>query len=251
MGEEYVTGSVKLKLFGEPVEMEMTVPANPVKVRKMLPIFQTMTNSFIEIGETQAIARGEQISCRKGCAACCRQVIPIPEIEAYHLRDLVENLPEPRRSEIKTRFTAGIERLAAKDWFERMKHYGTMSYQERVAIAMEYFQENIACPFLEDESCSIHPSRPLICREYLVTSPAENCGSSSALTVHTVKLPVEISFVMRQFNRYEKFIPMIAALEFASQVPEDETEKPGTEWMRDFFTYLMEQENSKTDSEST
>jgi Fe-S-cluster containining protein len=32
------------------------------------------------------------------------------------------------------------------------------------------------CPFLEDESCSIHPDRPLVCREYLVTSPAELCA---------------------------------------------------------------------------
>ncbi|HEY5241787.1 MAG TPA: YkgJ family cysteine cluster protein [Polyangiaceae bacterium] len=30
--------------------------------------------------------------------------------------------------------------------------------------------ETVSCPFLEEESCSIHPDRPPICREYLVTS---------------------------------------------------------------------------------
>ncbi len=42
--------------------------------------------------------------------------------------------------------------------------------------ARRYFHLGIACPFLEDESCSIHADRPISCREYLVTSPAVNCA---------------------------------------------------------------------------
>jgi hypothetical protein len=35
---------------------------------------------------------------------------------------------------------------------------------------VRYFLQGVACPFLEAESCGIHPDRPLACREYLVTS---------------------------------------------------------------------------------
>ena len=51
----------------------------------------------------------------------------------------------------------------------------TGTAEERTELAYEYFKHGIACPFLEDESCSIHPDRPMACREYLVSSPAENC----------------------------------------------------------------------------
>ena len=45
------------------------------------------------------------------------------------------------------------------------------------------------CPFLEDESCSIHPERPLVCREYLVTSPAELCAGPKQEGVTPVAVP--------------------------------------------------------------
>jgi Fe-S-cluster containining protein len=165
-------------------------------------------------------------------------------MEAYHIRDLVEALPEPRRAEVKKKFADGFEHFFENGWFERMNEYGKMSYEKRVETVMEYFYEGIACPFLEEESCSIHLSRPLICREYLVTSPPENCGSPSATTVKMLKLPVKVSESVRQFNRTEHFVPMIAALAFAAKFPEDDTEKPGTEWMGEFFTHLAGQESS-------
>ena len=45
------------------------------------------------------------------------------------------------------------------------------------------------CPFLEEESCSIHPDRPLVCREYLVTSPAELCAGPTQEGVTPVAVP--------------------------------------------------------------
>ena len=47
----------------------------------------------------------------------------------------------------------------------------------------------VPCPFLEDESCSIHPERPLVCREYLVTSPAALCAGPTQEGVTPVAVP--------------------------------------------------------------
>ena len=46
---EWITGQVKISIGGVPVEMEMTVPAKPVKPQRMLPVFQKISNSFVII----------------------------------------------------------------------------------------------------------------------------------------------------------------------------------------------------------
>ena len=44
-------------------------------------------------------------------------------------------------------------------------------------LSKRYFSLRIACPFLDDESCSIHETAPLVCREFHVSSPPERCKS--------------------------------------------------------------------------
>ena len=55
---EWITGKVTLNFKGIPVDMEMTVPAKPVKARRMLPVFQTMTSSFVNLSVQAAEEAG-------------------------------------------------------------------------------------------------------------------------------------------------------------------------------------------------
>lgn len=64
-----------------------------------------------------------------------------------------------------------------------------MDREARGQLGRDYFALGVPCPFLEDESCSIHPERPLVCREYLVTSPAEHCARPTPGAVEGVDLP--------------------------------------------------------------
>lgn len=50
----------------------------------------------------QAAAGGRVVSCRKGCGACCRQLVPLAWSEAYQPGELVNALPEPRRTDCLT-----------------------------------------------------------------------------------------------------------------------------------------------------
>lgn len=245
--EEWVTGTFKLSLHGEPVEMQMTVPAKPIKPMRMLPIFQMMTNSFLEIGVDATQKQGEKISCRAGCGACCRQPVPLAEIEAYQIAELVENLPEPRRSQIKARFAEGVKHFHEIRWFEEMDNFAALSLEERQKVILKYFYEGVACPFLENESCSIHHDRPLSCREYLVTTPAENCAQPTAETVNPIKPLFKFSETLRQIERSENlvnlnFVPLIRSLEWAEMYPEKMPEKSGQEWIADFFQKLTNAE---------
>lgn len=242
MSDEWISGKMTLRLAGEPMELEMTVPAQPVKVRRMLPVFQALANSFTEIGEAAAHQRGIEISCQKGCGACCRQPVPLLEAETYHLQELVENLPEPRRTAVKERFAEAVNQLCEIGWFERMNRFEELDYEGRIALIIEYHQQNIACPFLENESCSIYADRPLICREYLVISPPENCREPSSKTVRPLLIPAKVSNSVRQFNRHGRFVTMTAALEFARQVQEEDEIKTGPQWMEKIFKELTQKD---------
>lgn len=249
--DEWITGNIKLSLGGQPLEMQMTVPAKPVKPQRMLPIFQQMTNSFIEIAENAVENSGDKISCQKGCAACCRQAIPLAEIEVYRIAEMVETLPEPRRTEIKNRFKTAWHHFFEIGWFERLENCVNVSQKECEKVILEYLYEDVPCPFLEDESCSIHLERPLTCREYMVTSPAENCDAPSAEKIRLVKLPVKSSEIVRQvtnsanLNKSINFVPLVLALEWVKRNADEFPEKTGEQWMADFFTNLTKSEIPK------
>jgi Fe-S-cluster containining protein len=253
--QEWITGKVQISLFGNPVEMEMTVPAKPVQPTRMLPIFQAVTSSFVELGVGEIESQGEKISCKAGCGACCRQPVPIAEIEAFQIAELVENMPEPRRNEIKRRFAEGVEHFRENKWFERMERYPEMDAKERHELVLEYFYEGVACPFLEDESCSIHPHRPLSCREYLVTSPAENCARPTADSIRQIKFKLRPSITLLEIVPAKNlgksfFVPMIQALEHAQKHEDNTEEKTGEAWMAEFFRNLLDAKIPSDEAES-
>lgn len=246
--EDWITGNVRLSIGGEPLDLQMTVPANPVKPQRMLPIFQKMTESFVGIGEAAVTDAGEKVSCQKGCGACCRQPVPLAEIEAYQIAEMIEAMPEPRRSIIKKKFETAWHHFAEIGWFQRLDNCAGLSFAERQQVTSEYFNEKISCPFLEDESCSIHLERPLACREYLVTSPAEYCSDPSAEKIKMLKIPVKPSETVRKItntgnlNAVVNFVPLVLALEWAQRNADEFPEKTGEQWMADFFTSLTKKE---------
>lgn len=114
-----------------------------------------------------AASRGEPVTCGKGCAACCRELIPVSPAEAFYLRELMISMPEEGRREMGKRFQGAGKRLM------EAHNRDDFSFGDPGA----YFSLGIPCPFLSDEACTIHPHRPLACREHLAVSPAVYCGS--------------------------------------------------------------------------
>jgi Fe-S-cluster containining protein len=190
-----------------------------------------------------ALAQGQTISCKKGCGACCRQLVPLPPTEARRLRDLVNELPQQRRSEIQARFADARSRLQQAGLLEDLLDLGRVRKERRGELALQYFRQGIACPFLEEESCSIHPDRPLVCREYLVTSAAEHCARPSAASVRCVPLPVRASRALARLDNDEsaepvRLVPLVLAPEWADAHAEEVAARPGPELLRDFFGHL-------------
>lgn len=238
--EDTIKGKGTLLIAGMRVELEVTVPAAPVRPTNMLPVFQQLTNAVVAVGVQQAEAAGAPISCTKGCGACCRQLVPIAESEAYQLHALVEALPEPRRTTLRTRFAEAKARLQASGLQDQLLSPGQLTIDARQQLGLTYFQQGIACPFLEEESCSIHPDRPLACREYLVTSPAAHCAEPSAETVQCVAIPGSVSQAVRTlaFTREMNWVPLILAVDWAAEHPDQTPARPGPEWLQAVFQQL-------------
>lgn len=130
----------------------------------------------------------QTISCAKGCGACCRQAVPISPPEALVLAECFESFPPDRQKILARRFASAQDRFVAsglKDvavglMEKNFQVPASDSLPEGTAFARAYFKQGMACPFLEDEACSIHSHRPIACRNYLVTSPAALCSKADS-----------------------------------------------------------------------
>jgi Fe-S-cluster containining protein len=204
----------------------------------MLPVFQKMADFIVEHGEVAARQMGEAVSCRKGCAACCRQMVAVGELEAHYLRDLVACLPEPRRTEIRARFAAARQRFAQAGLEERLLHFNECTRSELEQLSREYFALQVSCPFLEDEVCSIYADRPLLCRQYVVVSPPERCSEPGQGGVRGLILPANLAHIIGQLGQTPppeptRWIVLPEALAWAEAHPDEAPPRPGPEILRE------------------
>ncbi len=189
--------------FGEnSLRAEVEVPAGQTTLTELLPIIQKLDSAIVDgIGE-RAKSVGKPISCRAGCGACCRQMVPVSLFEAEALIAWMQTLPEESQAELEQRFHRALSRLRDAGVIDKILNSDwALGEEQATGMAMEYFHAGVPCPFLVNESCSIHPIRPLICREYIVTSPPELCNDPSVNNVVGVRLPVKLSHALFAFGQ--------------------------------------------------
>ena len=245
-----VTGRIGLKLPGGTIEAEVDLPADPVPLEGMLPLARALTDRVVELTIHQVEAEGRRISCLAGCGACCRQLVPISEVEARRVAALVESMPEPRRSAVRDRFAAASERLDAAGLLEPLASDDRLSWdkEQRGRFGRSYFAQGIPCPFLEEESCSIHPERPLTCREYLVTSPAEHCARPAPGKVEGVHLPGSVWTAFARLCDPSpsatsiRWVPLVLAPSWAESHPGSPPPRPGPDWLRGLLSLFARKE---------
>jgi Fe-S-cluster containining protein len=227
------------------LEAEAPVPAGPSRVVDVLPVIQSLGSGIVRAAEEAVVATGAEISCRAGCGACCRQPVPIAESEAVMIAELIASLPEARRAVVERRFDESVATLEQHGLAARMRSISSLPTAEaRQALGREYFALGIACPFLENESCSIHASRPVACREYLVTSPAECCADPNPDDIELVPVPVRPSVALFRFDDAKltdepRSLVLVLAREWLAEHPAACTERrPGTEIFEAFVRSL-------------
>jgi Fe-S-cluster containining protein len=197
-----VQTTFSLPVGGLQLHASAVVPAGRTTLTALLPIIQNLENAIVARVSEEAGAAGKPVSCGPGCGACCRQMVPLSLFEAESLTNWMQSLPEERRSDLEARFhrallalrDAGIiDKLVKDDW--------AAGGDAAAQLAVDYFRAGVPCPFLENESCGIHPIRPLSCREYLVTSPPALCRNPAVHEVSGVPMPLKLSHALYSFGR--------------------------------------------------
>jgi Fe-S-cluster containining protein len=236
---------VELQILGQPFRHELTGVDGPVRPVRLLPLFQAITNAIVQRSASVAVQSGKQISCRAGCGACCRQVVPISETEARHLAAVVEAMPAARRTAVRARFADARRQLEGAGLWDRLVGHASLTDEEGERLALDVFQAGVPCPFLEDEACSIHPDRPLSCREFLVSSPAENCTDPKPETIEPIPIPSHASDALARIDpnsssRRVFWMPLIFALDWAAAHPDDQhPPRLALDHLNTFLGYLI------------
>ncbi len=221
--EAHSTATLRLSVGDLRIVHPITVPTGPVPAADVVPALQRLVNAVVAAAEA-----GKAISCRKGCGACCRQLVPISRTEGERLLVTVAALPAERRAVLESRFAAAEAALAAADLKERK---GRPDRE----LSTAYFALGIPCPFLEEESCSIHPDRPLVCREYLVTSPAALCAGPEQEGVTPIPVP-KVSLAARGLqDEREEWFPLALLMDWAKRRPREGARRTGPEWIQRFL----------------
>ncbi|KAB7644810.1 YkgJ family cysteine cluster protein [Polymorphobacter fuscus] len=225
-----ITGTITLEIGDESVPALLTASLTPAPFESLLPIFRAITDELTTRGIAREAAAGRSLSCRAGCGACCRQAVPLAAAEARAIAALVAAMPDPRRTQLEARFAAARAALAAAGLTTVAADIAALDRTERDDYGRRYFRLGLACPFLEAESCAIHPDRPLSCREYLVTSPPQACADPSDASIRTVPLAGRASAAVTARGKAVEghgTVLMVDALAWAAAHPAPVPEHPG------------------------
>jgi len=206
------------------------VPTGLIPITAIVPLTRRLGDEAAELEIQQAIETGQSISCRKGCAACCRMLVPLSAPEAFALQEYVKQLPADRRTQLLNRLHDTKDRMKQAGLWDRMSDVAEASKQvsdeELDPINQSYYALRIPCPYLENELCSIYEARPAACRELLVTSPAELCQDLVQNPVTPLPISMRMSSILgltwgTLTNSPPRLIPLPMALEWAARHEEE------------------------------
>jgi len=215
----------------------MALPPKPLRLAELALSTMGISEKLTDVAVKREARQGRAVTCQKGCGACCRQIVPLSPPEAWLIADVANGLPPARRAEALAVFARAGEALSTSGLREQLQQR-IETAEQMMGLAVAYFALGVPCPFLRDESCSIYPYRPSICREYLVTSPPENCGTidraliklgegptaparASVQPVARIPVHVRLSEALARLtgkllDREPEVIPLTMALEWAA-----------------------------------
>lgn len=132
--------------------------------------------SEVWLAKARASGRPEDLpACRRGCAFCCHQLVPLSAVEAQRIADYLGRLPRTQRQGISTAIDRQSQRFAA--WVAQRR---PTDIQDR-ATNQDYLRQRIPCPFLGPRNeCQVYPARPLICRGHHALESSASCETGAA-----------------------------------------------------------------------
>jgi Fe-S-cluster containining protein len=178
------------------IRASITVPGPMIRLSDLARAVMPLDEQLVKVSAKRHLTLTKtEISCKKGCGSCCNQLVPVSIPEAFLLHDLVSAMPEARQEVVLTRFIEA-EEVHDEQGIDETTLNSVSNEDELREVLVAHHRLGVPCPFLEEGSCSIYRERPSMCREYLVTSPAENCAKVGETSVKPVPMSIRMSLAL-------------------------------------------------------
>lgn len=185
--------------------VSVSLPAAPAVFAGILPAVRAVADALQDEAQRTVADLGRPVACGCGCDACCRHLVMLGEAEALGLLRTLRALPKDRQDRVNARFRAGIERLESAGLMPELYAAFTREahdWRRLAGMQAAYWKLSIPCPFLEDGACGIYAERPLICRQYAMTSPPAACRTPFSAGTALVKVlpPLDLAGAAAAFD---------------------------------------------------
>ena len=113
------------------------------------------------------------VSCQPNCNACCNHAVVVTDAESRAITAAVRELPATTQKAIANRADAVADRLVAEGLGDGTDTLSQSNFPRSYYALVE------PCPLLIDGQCAVRSQRPLVCRDYLVSSDPKACWDPS------------------------------------------------------------------------
>lgn len=212
------------------ITTEVAVPTGLIPVTAIVPLMRAIGEQTQELEQRRAADQGHIVSCQKGCAACCRMLVPLSSPEAFAFKQYYDQLPAERQQVLRSRIESTQVLLhkagLLKALYDVAESQHPLTDDTLEPLNQAYYALRLPCPFLEDECCTIYEERPAACRELLVTSPPELCRDLTNPAIQPIPVSIRISTTLgllwaELIGTAERLIPLPVALDWAERHQED------------------------------
>jgi Fe-S-cluster containining protein len=183
--------NLRLALPTGSMTFNLVTPERAVRLSALVPLCRFISGQIVRSSVDQATAADRNVTCRKGCSACCHYLVPLSIPESLWLYEHVQALPSAQRRTVMRAFTAAAAKLFSGGRLPMLRSEEPQNEQIR-CVSGWYRALELTCPLLRQDLCSIYGQRPLACREHLSLTDPAACSDPSMLAGQRIGIPVSL-----------------------------------------------------------
>ena len=130
-------------------------------------------------------------TCCKQCAHCCHQLIIITDFEKEILKYTISSMIKKDQKKLYQIVKKQCEILNQNN-LNKETIIPSLSFEEQQIVQQKFFDLNLICPFLKNNSCSIYNRRQIACLTYRNYGDSSECEKtinvSNAYTFNNVEI---------------------------------------------------------------
>lgn len=135
------------------------------------------------------------VTCGPGCNACCEHAVVVTAAEHRAIDAALGHLSPSVRQQVVARAVAVLRRVDGEIGVDPS---GVTGFDP--AFSMAYYALREPCPLLIDGRCAVRAVRPLVCREYLMSSSPSACEDRSLEQVVRIRRRRRVSAGFRRIS---------------------------------------------------